>query len=211
MPSKVIWVLGHSFVRHTAGRLQHQRVSKPAGLKEMVFLWRGVGGLRIGQLRRLVDETRAHEGLQSPDLIILHLGGNDMVDLGRLAVREALLTEIAWLGRAFLQARIAWSCMIPCRTWGDRVRSRALNVSVRRLNGEMAKLCSGPGRLCHIPNKLIRGDQMFHHDGVHLSDIGTDAWTNCIWSFEQNLFCGREGEEPVGPGHPCGGKEATED
>lgn len=197
--------MGHSFVRRAAYHLQQWRKSKPACLDGMSFLWRGIGGFQIRQIWQLVEETGMLEELQSPDLIILHLGGSDMVKLGRQAVREALLTEFAWLGRTFPGARIAWSYMIPWRRWGPEVRSRALNLSVRRLNGELAKLCSGQGRLCHIPHRLLRGDHMFHRDGMHLSDIGTDLWIDGIRSFVRNLFGGGVGEGPVGPGRPCGG------
>lgn len=199
MPSKVVWVIGNSFVRRAAYHLQQQRTSKPTGLKNVLFRWCGIGSLRISQLRQLVEEMRGREGLQFPNLIIVHVGGDDLVGLGRRGTREALLCEVAWLGRAFPEVVIAWSHIIPRRKWGLNVRSRALNVSARRLNGEMTKLCQEPGQLWNIAHKLIKVDHMFHRDGVHLSDMGTDFFIDCIWAFTQKFFSGKS-KGLLGPG-----------
>ncbi|KAJ1166092.1 hypothetical protein NDU88_006502 [Pleurodeles waltl] len=144
MAPRVVWVLGHSFVRRAAYRLQQLRKPNSATSLDVAFRWCGVGGKGIKQLQQLVDLARGCPGLQSPDLIIIHLGGNDLVHLGRKALREAIFLEITKLAKQFPNAAIAWSHMVPRKRLGPGIKPRTINVSVRRLNAEMSKLCPGP-------------------------------------------------------------------
>ncbi|KAJ1142169.1 hypothetical protein NDU88_008496, partial [Pleurodeles waltl] len=65
-------------------------------------------------LQQLVALGRRFEGLQFPDLIVIHLGGNDLVRMGRKALREAIFLEITKLAKQYPNAAIAWSHMVPC-------------------------------------------------------------------------------------------------
>lgn len=121
--------MDHSSGRRAAYHLQQHCKLRPAGLDDVFFRLCRVGGLKIALLRQLVDERKGPMGLQFLDLIIIHVGGNELVKLQRRAVMKALLDEFAKLGKAFPEAAITWLHMIPHCRWGTNVRSSVLDVS----------------------------------------------------------------------------------
>ena len=106
-----------------------------------------------------------------PSAIVLHLGGNDMVALGRKDLFELVVSEAAWLAARFPTAVIGWSQVIPRCQWRGAQSVAAVNHSVHRLNKKVAKLFT-TSRLRSIPQGCISGDRYFLKDGVHLTAEG---------------------------------------
>ncbi|KAJ1202549.1 hypothetical protein NDU88_006347 [Pleurodeles waltl] len=123
MAPHVVWVFGHSFVRRAAYRVQQLHEPNPVASQDVAFRWCGVGGMGIAQLQQLVALARRFEGLQFPDLIVIHLGGNDLVHMGRNALREAIFLKITKLAEQYPNAPIAWSHMVPRCKWGPGIKS----------------------------------------------------------------------------------------
>ena len=139
---KHVLVIGHSYVRRaeewaaTASRLVDAR---RAGLR---ITWCGRGGLRLTDLRSQPDNMLP-QWFTPPMAIIVHLGGNDMVALGRRDVYELVVSELAWLAGRFPSARVCWSQIIPRSHWRGAHSVPAINHSVRRLN-RMVRSSSPP-------------------------------------------------------------------
>ncbi|XP_069825892.1 uncharacterized protein [Dendropsophus ebraccatus] len=72
----VVWILGHSFTYWAHRRALYRIYTTNLGLSDMVTYWAGVRGLRWEQLMDLFEGVC--RVWPSPDIIIIHAGGNDI-------------------------------------------------------------------------------------------------------------------------------------
>ena len=68
--------------------------------------WMAKGGLRLKQLEGLVRQATEEDRLRTPDIVIIHAGGNDMIPGGRVAVREALFEALSRVRKRWPVAKI---------------------------------------------------------------------------------------------------------
>ncbi|XP_078530629.1 uncharacterized protein LOC144817736 isoform X2 [Lissotriton helveticus] len=169
-----VWVVGHSYVSRLKDHFFAERYPEWARRAGFNVSFYGQEGLRLEQLRSLLEPLLA--GTPTPPAaVIVHLGGNDLVHLGRKYVGDAVVTELGWLAEKFPQAVLAWSHIIPRFQWQGGVSVKGLNHSVKKLNNKLDKLCQSP-KLQTISHGCIRGQRYYMQDGVHLSKEGNDLF-----------------------------------
>ncbi|KAJ1204133.1 hypothetical protein NDU88_007914 [Pleurodeles waltl] len=110
-------------------------------MQGVAFRWCGIGGGGITQRQHLVDMARGCGGLQSPDLIFIHLGGNNLVLLGRKALRETVFLELTRVAKQFPGPAFAWSHMVT--------RHR-INLSAKRAANARGRVIT---RLNHVKSR----------------------------------------------------------
>lgn len=169
--------MGHSFVYW--GR-EHAAV-RPVGLQlgfprsEVQVRWLGVRGLRW---RRLLQEVQYYVALdRAPDVLLLHLGGND---LGPRTSRELLRDiklDLLRLWTAYPGILLVWSDIAARKVWRHARSPQALNRARGKLNMAVGRFVARNGGIVVRHRELETVEDGFClDDGVHLNGLGLDVW-----------------------------------
>lgn len=105
LPRCLIWILGHSYVFWGARRADVRPDGRQLRIKreEGIVRWLGIPGMRWQQV---VPEVHRFSRLdRAPDILVLHVGGND---LGSRPMRQ-VVKDIHW---DFLRLRASFPNML---------------------------------------------------------------------------------------------------
>ena len=81
-----------------------------------------------------------------PDVLAIHLGGNDLVRHCGKALILDVLQDIKWLRVTYPAMSIVWSTIIPRLVWRDTLNFLPVNTAQRKVNREVCRaVCSGLG------------------------------------------------------------------
>ena len=157
-----------------------RRAASSTGLQlglglEASIQWLGRRGLRWGALPQLLFGSG--EVVSPPQVLVLHLGGNDMGLLtGKALIMQARHDfEIIW--RTWPETWIVWSNMLPRRLWREGWNPKGLNRAVWKVNREIRLALAGHrGCVISHPAILPSRPELYRPDGVHLSDAGNDIF-----------------------------------
>ncbi|XP_077148432.1 uncharacterized protein LOC143809173 [Ranitomeya variabilis] len=191
--ARVIWIVGHSFVFWARKRASLRSYSENLSFhssKVQVF-WHGIRGLNWPSLVSEVKSCR--ERLPHPDLIIVHLAGNDLGRINTLNLLAAIRSDLTYLRQIFPISGIVFSEIIPRRAWQctqlsflDKIRKR-VNFSMKKF----LPLISGFSFRHTDLEGFLPG--MFRNDLVHLSDIGLDLFNLNMGNIIEKWLCGLGG------------------
>lgn len=175
----LLWIFGDSYVHWGAKRANVRPAGQQIGFSrdDVLIRWIGVRGL---QWPRLLPNFQFFAGLdRSPDIVLLHVGGND---LGTRTTRE-LLRDIKLDCLRILSSYpgiiLVWSDIVARLSW-RRVRSvPGINKARAKLNRSVGKFVARNGGVVirHTALEVADPDLMWH-DGVHLNCYGIDIWTS---------------------------------
>nr|XP_033794721.1 uncharacterized protein LOC117357763 isoform X2 [Geotrypetes seraphini] len=167
-----LWIVGHSYIHWAAERAAIRPGGRHLGLSHrgLHVSWWGQRGMRWSQLLTLLERLRSRP--RHPDLLLLHLGGNDVdacsgKDLVNL-IRDDLRVVLDWFPGVLLM----WSDIVPRpRCLASRRWTRGLS----KLNRQVGKWVVSQGGLQLLHEWVdISCTGLFHTDGVHLSAVGWD-------------------------------------
>ena len=124
-------------------------------------------------------------GYPSPDMIIIHVGGNDITSVKQGKFIKMIKKDINYLASVFPRSMIVWSDILPRFSW------RGLDSSVTAFGrtDEKHKRVNRAGRQVIRSLNLgrsiiheieIKANGLFLADGVHLSPVGNDIFLNTI-------------------------------
>ena len=169
-----LWIVGDSIVRH-AGDGNHQL--RGAG----VTVWKGLSGARwAGVTNRLSRYLRT---LDSPHVLILHLGTNDIFRTNLGNIRARILANINAIRQLLPDTQIIWSDILQRLAYRGEAARGAGNRSTRNLNS-YARRVLGQMDNTHIIkySDIISSGQpaMYHTDNIHLNDQGKAAFRQRI-------------------------------
>ncbi|XP_040184088.1 uncharacterized protein LOC120917110 [Rana temporaria] len=173
----LVWILGHNYVVLGAA---HAGLN-PDGLqlgfpREQVRIkWIGVPGMLWS---RVLPEVNHYSRLdRPPDVLLLHVGGNDLGVRPLHELSRDIKSDFLHLRSSFPKTVVVWSDIVARTSW-------KLATSVARLNKARIKINKGMARFfVHNGGLAIRhGDMEKEHrlflreDGVHLNSVGIDLW-----------------------------------
>lgn len=121
-----------------------------------------------------------HEILQNfppPDVLIIHLGGNDIGKLRTLDIVFQIRDDLLRIKLSFPDTVIIFSEVIQRLSWCSLPSLRPLEKVRRRINRAVSKLLSAVGIFSFRHTELeglIVG--LYRSDGVHLSEVGLDIF-----------------------------------
>ena len=158
-----------------------RRAEGPFGIPARVY-WKGKGGAGMANYDYLLNDLRKRA--PPPDLLIFHLGTNDLVTIDEFALRQqiaVMLRDCAW---AYPTSTIVWSDMLP-RVFYMGARSQsALERKRRTINRWAASQCKAVQALCvHHPQFIWSEVSLFSYDGVHLSSLGNQLFRSNLRAF----------------------------
>ena len=115
------------------------------------------------------------QSMPIPDVLIIHLGGNDIGRSKSLDLLFQIKDDLGQLCQSFPELCLFFSEIFPRLVWSrtpfERVR--------KRLNRAIAKFMPTIGGLSFRHVDLEGGIAgLFRSDGVHLSEIGLDIFNN---------------------------------
>ncbi|XP_066452164.1 uncharacterized protein [Eleutherodactylus coqui] len=172
----IVWIVGHSFVFWAKQRAAERCYSELLGLNNELFViyWAGRRGMRWGSLMSELIQKQAIWPV--PDILIIHLGGNDVGKGSTLALLREMKLGLVRVRDRFPSSVLVFSEIIPRLLWTlpefkyiERIR--------KRVNHAMAKFLGSVSGFSFRHTELegfIAG--LFRDDLVHLSDIGLDIF-----------------------------------
>ncbi|XP_069800969.1 uncharacterized protein [Dendropsophus ebraccatus] len=171
------WILGHSYVRRGAARADVRPSGRQLGFQrsEVRIRWIGVGGLLWSGV---LPEFHFHARLdRPPDILVLHVGGNDIgVRASRELIRD-IKFDILRLWSMFPGVVIVWSEVVARFVWRQARSVDKLNRARGRINREVSRFVARNGGVVVRHRELeVPAWGFMDADGIHLNEVGTDLW-----------------------------------
>ena len=171
-------IVGHSYVFWAARYAASSRWGSNLGLGALASIsWKGMRGMQWVQFGRLTAF-----GSTPPDILVVHLGGNDLPRLPGKALILDILRDLRRLHMLYPAMRIVWSTIIPRLTWRGAGNMDKVNKARRQVNKEICRGVSkgGLGSVVSHHRIHISNVEYFHEDGVHLSEAGLDIFLDDV-------------------------------
>ena len=182
-------MLGDSIV-HWAGVFATERGTPNLRLPNFSSVgWYGIQGMSwidfiySLQLRTLFQAT--------PKVIVIHLGGNDLVDIGILPLFNLIRRGVAYISRACPDSHFIWVDILQRLHWSDSyredVRIEQKRQRINRFGRSLITRLPKGHTLVHDIDYQTPG--FFRKDGTHLSEVGLamylDAARDLLMSLSQ--------------------------
>lgn len=156
-----------------AGR-QATTLGKPSLETGACIRWKAVRGLGWPGLRKAIEVDVLFE--PPPQLLIIHLGGNDLVNMTNWQLKNVMDKEMRYLKAAFDGCQFVWLDILPRRVWHGAHDLRAIEQKRKRVNRMGRQLtraiCGGTFVSCSIQAV----DNCFRADGIHLNEVGLEFY-----------------------------------
>ncbi|XP_040184663.1 uncharacterized protein LOC120917438 [Rana temporaria] len=173
----LVWILGHNYVVLGAA---HAGLN-PDGLqlgfpREQVRIkWIGVPGMLWS---RVLPEVNHYSRLdRPPDVLLLHVGGNDLGFRTSYDLHMDIKSDFLSLRSSFPKTVVVWSDIVARTSWKLAISVAKLNKARKKINREMTKFFVRNGGLAIRHGDMEKEPQLFlREDGVHLNSVGIDLW-----------------------------------
>ncbi|XP_049337807.1 uncharacterized protein LOC125803737 [Astyanax mexicanus] len=172
-----VWIIGDSYIRR-GEEMARSSLGGDLGVQAEVS-WFGWGGLRWQGLVPFFNQSL--RGRTSPDVLIIHCGGNDLGGMNALHLSAQMKEDLRDLHRRFPHMKIMLSEITPRRQWRSSTHPKRIDAARKWVNGEMADFILGvEGGVIHHPDILFHNPRLFLRDRVHLSPSGNELFLNDI-------------------------------
>ncbi|XP_059588143.1 spidroin-2-like [Alligator mississippiensis] len=174
---KEIWIFGHSVISAVKKRANNH----PCGLQlafpiTSVFVyWHDVQEMLWDQLVPLLHEVYFLR--TSPSVLVIHLGENDLLQQSSTSLLIKMKNDLGVLRRAFPDAYIVWSSLLPRRFWKGTKTPLTKEEERQEINREMFYYCKA-NNIIFLQHDFITSKRpnMFLPDADELSDVGADVF-----------------------------------
>ena len=106
------------------------------GLNGVEMLWQDYSGLSILDVIKKLKAIKAI--VDTPDIIILHFGGNDLCGIGLKSIRFHIYLIIHFINDNFYNCKNMWSQILPRTSWRYSYTLAAMEESRKRINAYAA-------------------------------------------------------------------------
>ncbi|XP_062607108.1 uncharacterized protein LOC134268883, partial [Saccostrea cucullata] len=192
---KSVWIVGSSIIKCPFQRASLSPEKSHLGLRRLNYhiLWQGKGGLIWKKLFPRIQLLLRYE--LSPDVLIVHCGGNDIGNVPLLDLRVMMKETIQMIQSKPPNTIMGWSHILPRSSWRYSKNVKSQNLAVKRINSFMSKLfVVNNGFYISYPEISLDSNGLFIKDGVHLSDHGNDIFLYNLQSKLQQV-CSSNGEQ----------------
>lgn len=170
-----VWLVGHSFIKRAQVHARQSYFGEMLGFNDRCYRVCWKGGMLWNELIQCLN--RAMVGGLCPDVLVLHLGENDLVKVKGVVLLRAIKRDLGLVKERWAGCHVLWTEFVPRRVWRGAVNTRAIDRARRKLNTEVSRFCRhlGFGRISHREIRYESQD-FFRQDGVHLSRLGLDLY-----------------------------------
>ncbi|XP_075037456.1 uncharacterized protein LOC142098514 [Mixophyes fleayi] len=126
-----VWVVGHSFIFWAA---KHRLADRRFGFKHPVDIrWLGKRGMLWAELIPTLCKEMEEHG--TPDIVVIHLGGNDVGRGKSLDLIINIREGLAQIHARWPSIKVCWSNIIPRLSWRSSIPPATLIRVVKKING----------------------------------------------------------------------------
>jgi lysophospholipase L1-like esterase len=165
-----VWIVGSSYVKRLQTHIYQQSLSANFGVDALNVWFQGYGGLGIVDFIRKIEKLKDISDI-SPDVLIFHVGGNNIGQFTGVRIMNEFQDIISRLHRLFPKTILVYSKIIIRRTWRYSTNHKAMCNTVRRVNSFVK------GRIQKVGGLVFNSEMEINDldaDGVHLSRLGND-------------------------------------
>lgn len=183
-----MWICGDTVVHSAGCYAKRSAGGTQLGLGEWLHItWLGQQEMRW---ERLIPVLCKESGVHGPpDILVIHLGENDLCERKSLEIRRAARRDLEWCKQQFPDTRIIWSELLERREWQGARNPRKVDVARRKFNSSIRTFVIMQGdRVIRHPGITWQQPELYEPDGVHLSDAGIDIWLSNIRAELVNLL-----------------------
>lgn len=171
------WILGHSYVCRGALQADLRRSGRQLGFdrSDLQVRWMGVRGMLW---HRVLQEVQFYAKFDRfPDLLLLHVGGNDMAARSSRELIRDIKTDLLCLWSMCPDILVIWSDMVARRVWRGARSVEKVNRARGRVNKEVGRFIKRNGGLVVRHRDLeVPSAEFLADDGVHLNPVGNAMW-----------------------------------
>ena len=168
--NKKILIVGSSFI-YWAHQRSTMLNSSDLGLKNVQITWHGIRGMKWCSLVETVNSLTDNN---SPDIMVIHLGSNDISFCSSLPLIKKMKTDISLFTEKFGNTILIFSEVLSRRFWG-RIDGWEGEKKKIYINKEVGSFVEEKGGKVVGHNKIYwKNKSLFRGDGIHLSDKGND-------------------------------------
>ncbi|XP_046723056.1 uncharacterized protein si:dkeyp-121d4.3 isoform X2 [Silurus meridionalis] len=175
---KNVWICGHSLVFWAEKRATSPEIGMQLGMdpNSVRIWWKGVQGMTWQQL--LPQLLQLKDNWPNPDMILIHLGGNDIGKMTPETFVLAVKKDMISLKSIFPQCRLVWSDILPRKSWRHSDDSTNVNNMRQAINKTIHAIMLELGgvSLTHDNIMSTQDPGLYRPDGVHLSGKGIDTF-----------------------------------
>jgi hypothetical protein len=118
-----------------------------------------------------------------PEVIVVHLGGNDLLTSSLYKLRRVINKEIKkYLNECFPDAKVIWYDILQRRNWrGDHKVNLSIEKKRRRVNAFCRKAVVGQSLSRTLSADIdYKTKRFYREEGIHLSDIGFEMFLDTL-------------------------------
>ncbi|XP_048340795.1 tumor susceptibility gene 101 protein isoform X2 [Sphaerodactylus townsendi] len=186
---KRVWICGHSYVFWAEKRALERSFGPQLGIpfEDAKLYWLGKSGMTWDQLTPTLLHARRR--LPDPDILVVHLGGNDLGTASDFEIINRMKKDLRHLKQVFKNSILVWSNIVPRKVWNQEVPHKMMEQSRQRVNREIGFFINGIGGSVIQHNSLVpESPGLFHLNGVLLSESGTDVFNLDLLSVLETLI-----------------------
>lgn len=184
-PSEIknVWICGHSLVFWAEKRATSPEFGVQLGMHPncVRVYWKGMQGMTWQQLVPLLLQLK--DNWPKPDVLIIHLGGNDITTTAPEAFISTVKKDMTSLKSIFPQCLLVWSSILSRQSWRGTEDSKEMDIIRMAINDSIQEMMPGLSgtALSHSNIQPYLGH--YRPDGVHLSGKGIDIFNLNLQAF----------------------------
>ena len=184
VPTSKIWLIGSSLVHWAEARARKSRAEWSL-LTHTRVTWYGQRGMKWDQLLPKIKAILQYT--PAPDMICIHLGGNDLASTPLRKLTCQAKSDMNALAKLCPHTTLVWSDILARISYRNasndnkmektrKTLNSALRAHTRKLGGKSIR---HPGINWDLPH-------LFRNDGVHLNDRGNDIF---LGNLQGSITC----------------------
>ncbi|KAJ8320014.1 hypothetical protein KUTeg_001601 [Tegillarca granosa] len=162
--------------------LRNNPICPVSNVRDSIIYWAHRSALRLLNRHLRLEQQGVHinwMGKRVQRILILHVGGNDLIDYTTSMLCAKIEYDISILAQWLPNTIIIWSDILPRLYWRGSLNIKAIEKKRKRVNrsGRRSAFLVG-GRVIHHQDITYVCPSLFRADKVHLTDVGNALFLN---------------------------------
>ncbi|TRY95395.1 hypothetical protein DNTS_010962 [Danionella cerebrum] len=180
---KNVWIIGHSLVFWAEKRAKSPEFGMQLGMHadSVRIWWKGTQGMRWSQLLSILLQLKGN--WPKPDVLIIHLGGNDISTIPMEVFVKTVAKDMTSLKSIFPECLLVFSAILSRQSWVCDRDSKSMDIIRGAVNELVCKIMLDIGGNVLNHDNIQNDLSLYRPDGVHLSGNGIDLFNQNLQDF----------------------------